>query len=373
MNEQIRALFPAAQRYTYLNSAAIGPMPGESVRAVTSQLDDVSSNGSINMGEWSAIKDRVRMLIAEMLGARHDQIALTRNTSDGLSSAAAGMTWETGDNIVSIQQEFPANFYPWRTLKERSGVELRLCPLRDSRIDVEELTELIDGRTKLVTVSAVQYSCGFRIDLESIGRAARRADALFAVDIIQGLGVLPFDLPAQYVDIASGAGYKWLCSPEGCGFFYLNDRARERMHPVSASWMSVERPWNFDERDQPFRQSALAWENGMCGSALFYGMERSLRLLCGVGAGKIAAYLEDLTDFMCEILPARYKIVSSRRPGEKSQIVSVRPPRNLTAETVASHLLLENIVVSPRNGHIRIAPHFFNNYRDIERLVEFLP
>jgi len=373
MNERIRALFPAAQDYTYLNSASIGPLPRASVRAVTSQLGDVSASGSVNMGEWSATKDRVREGLAGMLGARRGQIALTRNTSDGLCSVAAGMNWKPGDNIVSVSGEFPANYYPWRTLRDTRSVELRLCPQRDGRIDLEEVTALIDESTRLVTISAVQFSSGFRTDLETIGRAARRADALFAVDIIQALGVLPFDLPAQYVDIASGAGYKWLCSPEGCGFFYLNDRALERVKPTAVSWMSVDNPWDFEDREQSTKNSAFAWENGMCGSALFYGMERSLKLLQETGVEKIARYLEDLTDFLCEILPARYEVVSSRRKGEKSQIVSIRPTNGRTADDITGLLQKEKIIVSQRGGCLRIAPHFFNNYTDIERLVNYLP
>jgi selenocysteine lyase/cysteine desulfurase len=344
------------------------------VRAVTSQLEDASNNGSINMGDWFATKARVRKIVAEMLSARPDQIAFMRNTSDGLCSVATGMKWEPGDNIVSAAGEFPANFYPWRSLRDQYGVELRLCPQKNGRIDVEELTGLIDENTKLVTVSAVQFCSGFRIDLETIGRAARRVDALFAVDIIQALGVLPFDLPAQYVDIASGASYKWLCSPEGCGIFYLNERALDRVKPASMSWMSVERPWDFDDREQPVKCNSLAWESGMGGSALFYGMERSLSLLQKSGAEKIAAYLEELTDFLCEILPgSRYEIYSSRLKGEKSQIVSIKPRNGTTADSIALHLHREGIIVSQRNGFIRIAPHFFNNWRDIERLVEYLP
>jgi selenocysteine lyase/cysteine desulfurase len=374
MNKRIRALFPAAQNYTYLNSAAIGPMPGPSVRAVSSQLEDVSANGSVNMGDWFATKARARALVAEMLGARADQIAFMRNTSDGLCSVAAGMEWKPGDNIVSAAGEFPANFYPWRSIRDERGVELRLCPQKDTRIDLEELIGLIDENTRLVTVSAVQFCSGFRIDLETIGRAARRVDALFAVDIIQALGVLPFDLPAQYVDIASGASYKWLCSPEGSGIFYLNDRALERVKPSPVSWMSVERPWDFDDCEQAVKQDSLAWETGMSGSALFYGMERSLGLLQKTGVAKIAAYLEDLTDFLCEILPtSRYEIVSSRLKGEKSQIVSIKTRNGTTADAIAAHLQKEGIIVSQRNGCIRVAPHFFNNYRDIERLVEYLP
>jgi cysteine desulfurase / selenocysteine lyase len=374
MNKRIRALFPAAQNYTYLNSAAIAPMPRAAVRAVTSQLEDASGHGSVNMGDWFATKARVRGLVAEMLGARPDQIAFMRNTSDGLCGVAAGMKWKPGDNIVSAAGEFPANFYPWRSLRDERGVELRLSPQKEGRIDVEELTGLIDENTRLVTVSAVQFCSGFRSDLETIGRAARHADALFAVDIIQALGVLPFDLPAQYVDIASGASYKWLCSPEGCGIFYLNDRAIERVKPSSVSWMSVERPWDFDDRDQAVKPNSLAWETGMGGSALFYGMERSLNLLQKTGVEKIAAYLEELTDFLCEILPTRkYEIVSSRAKGEKSQIVSIKTRNGTTADAIALHLQRQGIIVSQRNGCIRISPHFFNNWQDIERLAASLP
>jgi selenocysteine lyase/cysteine desulfurase len=104
----------------------------------------------------------------------------------------------------------------------------------NGRIDIEELCSMIDGRTRLVAVSAVQYSSGFRLDLARIGKIVRSRDSLFAVDIIQAFGAMKFDLPAQFVDIAAGASYKWLCAPEGCGIFYINERARGRVphrHP----------------------------------------------------------------------------------------------------------------------------------------------
>lgn len=373
MNSYIRGLFPAASKYTYLNSAAIAPLPVSAVHAVAAQLRDTSCNGSVNMAEWAATKGRVRAMVAGMLGVNGDEIAFLRNTSDGLSGAASGMTWSTGDNIVSFAREFPANFYPWRRLRDERGVELRLCPERDGRIDTDELISMIDGNTRVVSVSAVQYSSGFRLDLERIGRAARRYDALFAVDIIQAFGVLPFDLPAQYVDIAAGASYKWLCSPEGCGIFYLGERARERVSRVPTGWMSVGKPWDFEDTGQDFKPDCTAWETGMCGSALFYGMEQSLAILRDAGAQRIAEYLEGLTDFLCEILPAAYEVVSSRARGEKSQIVSIRHRNGITSDLVSAHLRERNIIVSSRGDRTRIAPHFFNNREDIQRLAENLP
>ena len=210
--------------------------------------------------------------------------------------------------------------------------------------------------------------------MERVGRASRRVDALFAVDIIQGFGAMPFDLPAQFVDIASGASYKWLCSPEGCGIFYLGERALERVRQTCIGWNSVENPWNFEDFEQKFKPNALAWETGMGGAALFYGLEQSLKLLHETGVRKIDAYLEKLTDFLCEIMPTgRYEIVSSRAGGEKSQIVCIESRTGLSSCEIAEHLRRENIIVSARGTRLRIAPHFFNNFADIQRLVENLP
>lgn len=345
-------------------------MPTAAIEAVNRQMRDVAENGSSNYMDWIATKERARALLAEMLGVRPEQIAFMRNTSDGFATVAGGLPWREGDNIVSFEREFPANFYPWRRIRDKFGVELRLAPEREGRIDLDELIGMIDGNTRVVTISAVQYGSGFRADLERIGRAARGADALFAVDIIQGFGAMPFDLPAQMVDVASGASHKWLCAPEGCGMLYLSDRARERVEPTLVGWISVETPWDFVDMEQPFKSTALAWESGTGTSSLFYGLEQSLTLLHSAGLANIAAYLEDLTDYLCDGLGGKdYEIVSSRAPGEKSAIVCIQSTRGVTPGEMFDRLAAENIVVSARGDRLRIAPHFYNNRADIERLV----
>ncbi len=374
MNENIRKAFPVTEKWTYLNSAAVGTVPAVSVEAVLSQLKDVSENGTVNYPEWVATKECARALIARMLNARAEQVAFLRNTSDGFASVASGIDWQKGDNIVSFAKEFPANFYAWRRIRDDLDVELRLCPERDGRIDLEEFISLIDSNTKLVSISAVQFASGFRADLTRIGEAARKADALFSVDIIQGLGAIPFDLPAQMVDIASGASHKWLVAPEGCGMLYLSDRARERVKPTLVGWISVEEPWDFDDFEQDFKPNALAWESGTGGISLFYGLEESLKLLTETGIENIESYLEELTDFLCELLAGKnYEIISSREKGEKSQIVCIKHRNGLTSNEIAKSLQNENIVISPRGDRLRIAPHFYNNREDIEKLVGHLP
>lgn len=373
MNAEIRALFPAAEKYVYLNSAAVAPLPVVAVEAVNRQLRDVCENGSAHFMDWVATKNRARQIVAAMLQVKPEQIAFVRNTSDGFSTVANGLKWNAGDNIVSFEREFPANFYAWRRIRDAFGVELRLCPERDGRIDSDEFISLIDADTRLVAISAVQFASGFRADLERIGRVAREHDALFAVDIIQAFGVAPFDLEAQFVDIAAGASHKWLCSPEGCGILYLSDRARGRVEPTSVGWISVEDAWNFEELEQPFKPNALAWESGTGAAALFYGLEQSAKLLSETGARQIEKYLEELTDYLCELIAGKnYKVVSSRAKGEKSQIVCIESTRGLSPSEIAAHLADQRIVVSPRGTRVRIAPHFFNNREDIERLAENL-
>lgn len=374
MNENLRRLFPVTEKYTYLNSAAISPMPKIAVEAVTRQLRDVSENGSVNFSAWIKTKQNCRQSVAEMLKVRPEEIAFLRNTSDGFSCVANGLDWAEGDNIVSFEREFPANFYAWRRIRDSFGVELRLCPERHGRIDVDEFIALIDSNTKIVSISAVQFASGFKADLEKIGRVAREVDALFAVDIIQAFGVIPFDLEAQFVDIACGASHKWLFSPEGCGILYLNNRARRRIEPTLVGWISVEEPWDFEDTEQNWKPNTLAWESGTGGISLFYGLEQSLKLLKEVGAENSRKYLAELTDYLCKLLQDKdYEIISSRQEDEKSQIVCIKPKALQTSNEFAAALEKENIIVSPRGDRIRIAPHIFNNRADIERLIEFMP
>jgi selenocysteine lyase/cysteine desulfurase len=284
------------------------------------------------------------------------------------------LRWKTGDNVVTFKREFPSNVYPWLRLREAFGVEVRFCEERDGRIELSELINLIDERTRIVAISHVQYGSGFRADLERLGRAARARDALLVVDVIQSMGVVPLDVEAELVDAAAGACHKWLLSPEGVGLLYLSDRARERIEPTLVGWSSVPVPEDYSNFEQGWNQGTLAWETGTAPTALLHGLEASLNLLQETGVERIAEYLNELTDYLCERLQGSdYEIVSSRRAGEKSQIVCLRHRGDLTAMALYAHLKRQNIYVAPRGERLRIAPHFYNLQAEIESLVNALP
>ena len=374
MTSEIRALFPVTQRAVYLNHAAISPPPITTIRAVESQLKDVHENGSANYRSWLAVKERARALLAQLLGARPEQVAFVRNTSDALSTVANGLNWRAGDNIVTFRREFPSNIYPWLRIRDAFGVEVRMCDERNGRIEFSDLEALIDRNTRLVAISHVQFASGFRIDLERLGQLARQHDALLVVDVIQALGVVPTNVEAEYIDVAAGAGHKWLLTPEGVGYLYLSDRARERIQPTLVGWVSVPDPDDYQNFDQGWNRGALAWETGTAPMSLIHGFNASLELLIGVGVDKIANSLEQLTDYLCERLKEKpYEIVSSRAPGEKSQIVCIRHQNGLSAMALYAHLMQGKIVTAPRNDRLRISPHLYNTSQEIDQLIEGLP
>ena len=374
MTPELRALFPITQRAVYLNHAAVSPPPTTTIQAVEAQLRDVHENGSLNFLSWLEVKERARALLAGLLGARPEQVAFVRNTSDGLSTVANGLAWKPGDNIVTFRREFPSNIYPWLRLRNAFGVEVRMCEEREGRIDLQELERLVDQKTRIIAISHVQFASGFRTDLERLGRIARQHDALFVVDVIQSLGVIPIDVGAELVDVAAGAGHKWLLSPEGVGYLYLSDRARERIQPTLVGWISVPNPEDYSNFEQGWNRGALAWETGTGPAALIHGFKASLELLHEYGPARIAGYLEQLTDQLCDRLRTKpYELVSSRAAGEKSQIVCIRHTGTLSAMALYARLKQQNIITAPRGDRLRIAPHLYNTPDEIDQLVESLP
>src|SRR5436189_3804284 len=158
MNDQIRALFPVTERAVYLNHAAVSPPPIPTIEAIQSQLRDASENGSVNFRRWIETKASARKLAAEMIGARPEQLAFMRNTSDGLSTVANGLGWRAGDNLVTFRREFPSNIYPWLRLRNSLGIEVRMCEEDAGRVQFSEVEKLVDARTRVIAISHVQYA-----------------------------------------------------------------------------------------------------------------------------------------------------------------------------------------------------------------------
>ena len=373
MNDDLRKLFPVTERYIYLNHSAVAPISLPVYQRIQQQARDQLEHGIVNYDQCSTMVKRTREAAASLINARRDQIAFAQNTSAGLALIANGIDWRAGDNIVTAECEFPANIVPWLRIKREFGVDLRMAQERDGRLETEEILSLIDGRTRLVTLSFVQYASGYRADLATIGRYCRERDLLFVVDAIQGLGALRLDVEASYIDALSADAHKFLLGTEGCAIFYLSARAMERVKPTLVGWFSLEYPDNHGKFDQPYAKSARRFEPGSLNTLGVAGLGASLALFQEIGMEKIEKYLIDLGDYLCERLSERgYQVISARRESEKSAVICCRHEKH-SAESLAQSLGERQIVTAARAGRLRISPHFYNTRDEIDRLIACLP
>jgi len=236
MNESIRSLFPVTQKFIYMNHSAVSPLSKPVRDAMVGITDDVMRNGTGNYDDWYRTYELARTAAARLVNAQAHEIAFMPNTSAAISAIANGLELRAGDNIVSCDVEFPANVYPWMRLKEELGVTLKLARERDGRVDPEEIVSLIDDRTRVLTLSWVQFASGFRSDLARIGKVCRERGVFFMVDAIQGLGALELDVERDSVDAFAADGHKYLLGTEGAALLFVSDRVIDRVKPTVLGW-----------------------------------------------------------------------------------------------------------------------------------------
>ena len=373
MNPAIRSLFPVTEKYIYLNHSAVCPLSTRVRDAMNVLIEDVTRNGSVNYNDWLQTYEDTRQSAARLVNARAHEIAFMRNTSEAISAVANGIDWRTGDNVVTCNVEFPANVYPWMRLCEERGIQMKLANEIDGRIDADELLSKVDDRTRVVTISWVQFASGFRSDLAHIGRFCRERDIIFVVDVIQGLGGLELDVERDYVDAFAADAHKYLLGPEGIALLYISDRVIDRIKPKVVGWTSVKNYEQHLDYNLDYRDGALRFECGTLNSAGVYGLGAAIDLFLEVGPPEIESYLTDLTGHLAARLMSKgYKIVSSRRPGEASAVVTCTHERYPPKELYRL-LQTKNIITAPRANRLRISPHFYNTREEVEALIVELP
>ncbi len=223
-DERYRSQFEVTRTLTYLNHAAAGPMSRTVVTAIERFLGDMAARGSDASDDWVARSETTRRKVARFLGATEDEIAFMKNTPDGINAISNGIRWREGDNVITLDIEFPANVYPWMNLRDR-GVECRILRTENGCIDASDIIEAIDRRTRVVALSWVEFHGGLRHDLAAIGRACREAGVYLAVDAVQGAGSLVCDVEALNIDFLCAAGHKWMLGPNGIAMLYEIGRA----------------------------------------------------------------------------------------------------------------------------------------------------
>jgi selenocysteine lyase/cysteine desulfurase len=364
---ELRRELPVTTRWAYFDHAAVAPLTERARRTLIEYADEVTANGVVNDPDRVRRIEAVRRQAAQLLNADPLDIAFIKNTSEGIGIVAEGLHWRAGDNVVTAEDEYPANLYPWMNLAER-GVELRRVPSREGRILLDDLRNAIDGHTRLVSLSFVEYASGFRNDLFAVGQMCREKGVLFFVDAIQGLGVLPLDVQKMPIDFLAADGHKWLLSCEGAGMFWIRRELVEQLHPVGVGWNSVIGSRNFGRVEFRLKPHAGRWESGSPNAAGILALGASLELLLALGIDTIGQRILYLTDYLCErCRQAGMTVYSSRRPGEASGIVSLIVDGDVGA--LKQRCRDAGIIVNQRAGRLRVSPHAYNSTEELDRFV----
>ena len=359
-----REFFPVTRNLIYLNHAAVTPLCRPAAEAMQGLAQDALGWGSIHYDQWLACYEGLRRSSARLINGTAEEIAIVKNTSEGIATVAMGLDWRAGDRIVAFEGEFPANQYPWRRL-ESKGIRIEWLPATAS---LERIDQAARG-ARLLSISFVQFLTGFRADIAGIGEICSRHGVIYFVDAIQGLGAFPVDVRAAHIDALAADGHKWLAGPEGCGILYISRRLQEQVEPVEFGWTNVASFNDYASRDMTLRPDAGRYECGTLNTIGCYGLRAAIDFLLGIGIDNIAPVIRGLAGQIVEGVRRRgYEVLGEPNAG----IVSFRKP-GVESETVCAHLRQHSIITAYRAGWVRASPHFYIASEDIEKTLNLLP
>ena len=369
---EARHLFPLVEHYIHMNHAGVSPM-SQRARAAIEQVIDASMNRPYR-DRWAQDEaDRVRELVARLINASADSIALTRSTAHGMSLLAQGMDWKAGDNVVGATGEYPANVYPWMALEAR-GVDFRQATPVDGRIIPDAIFSLVDARTRVVALSHVEFWNGFRLDIEAIGAECRRRGIVLAADVMQSAGAMRVDVERLNIDFCAAGAGKWLMGPPGIGFCFCVPALLERIRPVVVGAGSVAAHDSYFEYDLTLAPGARRFEESVVSLLDTAAFGAALEVLMEVGAGMVENRVLDLAARLGKGLAASgCEIVEPwpRTRAESSGIVSFRKP-GITAPAVLRDLGAAHVIARTHQDFVRLSPHFYNTEEEVDRVLDLL-
>ena len=378
LRETFKALrtaeFPWTAETIYLNNASIGPIPERTRRALDEFTAKRTAPHLLPDRELFAGLAAARLGIAQLINADPSEIALATNTSWGLNLAARALPLERGDVVLVSDKEFPANVYPWLLLRDQGiTVEMTRCTAQGWPDEEHLLERLRDPRVRVLAVSFVQFSNGYRADLKRLGAACRANGTYLVVDGIQGIGNSVLDLRETPLDILACGGQKWLLSPWGSGFVYVRKELVSQLEPAITGWMAFEGTDDFSrltEYNPTFRSDARRFEMITLPYQDFFGMTVSLQLLLEVGVREIAEVTRSAHEPIVKWAQAHgVRIASPTENGHRSAILCVAPPKPVEAYHA---LKRARVVCSLREGSIRLSPHCYNTVEEMEKVIEVL-
>jgi len=366
--ESFRDRFPAYREGVYVNHAAISPVCDLAWDAADNYLHMRSSLPVDIYPDIEQVRQQFVGNIAALIGARASEaIALVQNTSHGLNVVASGIKWAHGDRILLVRNEFPANVYPFLNLESQGVIIDWVDPDENGCVTADMVAAALKSRTRLFSISHVQFLSGFKADLHEIGRVCKEKDIIFVVDGIQGVGVSELNVEKDGIDALACGGHKWLMWPMGVAFLYLSPALLEQLRPVHAGWLSVRNAWDLFDYRLDFVDSAGRFE---LGTMNWMGISMAAPMLAAfldLGISEIERRVLSLTGRLIDGLSDQgLEVVTPRENRERAGIVSIRLDE---ADRVLQELVDRDIFAAVREGVLRFSPHMTNNEADIDQIV----
>jgi len=369
--EHVRSLFPHLKTdQVYFNHAAIAPwcrLAIDRISEYTNQRSGEKIENFSNILKWnSGAKEK----LGKLINAPSHRIAWVENVSNGLNILAQGLNWKTGDRVILNNWEFPSNIYPFMNLKNY-GVEIDFINSDNGEISVEEIEKLVTSKTKLISISSVQFLSGYRTDLNAIGELCKSKGIIFCVDAIQSTGVIQTDVEKAKIDFLAGGTHKWLMSSQGLSYIYLTEELQSRIDQKFVGWTSVKNSWDFLDYKLEFRNTAERFQNGTINALGVAVLDSVISIFIEFGMENVEERIIQNTNYLINgldkigIEPILKNIPEENRAG----IVSFKHEK---AQAVFEELEKRNIYTAMRSGMLRISPHFYNTIDEIENFINEL-
>jgi len=367
------AQFPQDEGLIYLNHAAVAPWPLCTSEAVTEFAQENTRRGAQYYPRWLDRECSLRKLLKELINAPHSSdIALTKNTSEALSMIAHGLSWKPGDNVVISNQEFPSNRIVWESLRNL-GVSVKVADLASHSSPEDALIAAMDNRTRLMSISSVQYASGLRLDCVKLGQACKDKGVLFCIDAIQSIGAHCFDVQSYQADFTVADGHKWMLGAEGLALFYSTPQARDQLKLNQYGWHMVKHRGDYDRLEWEVTESAQRFECGSPNMLGIHALHASTKLLTDIGMKQVEHTLENKISGLAEKLQQinGLTLLTPIQPERRAGIVTFKLAGQ-DHHQLQQKLANQGVICAHRGGGIRFSPHFYTEPDKIARAVSLL-
>ena len=375
MNESLapRNHFPLLDDVTYLNAASMGlvPLPVQEQAAAFDRELALRGTTWFDEAQEVGVLDRARNAAARLLNASPDAIAISTSATEAFCQAAWWLRPARGDNIVSIDLEFPSVTYPWFRVAAETGADVRLVQAKDdpASLSLDSVAELVDDQTAVICVSHVQFATGHRFALDELARLARAHNATLVIDATQSAGMVPIDVQASGVDMLVAGGYKWLGAMFGAAVCYLGPTLLDRLDPPFVGWRSTVEPYALDAAHMALAPSARRLEFSTMSYGAGVGLGAAMEYVLDLGIDRILAHDLALATRLIDGLDTLgATILTPREVHSRAGIVTARFP-DRDGEEVAARLNEAGVIVSPRFGSTRFSTHIFNHAEDVDHAL----